>query len=244
MPIDKIQSATVGIPPNWMARVVATAGQLGDSSEVRAKLRKILGDPKPAEVDLDSIPPEIAALFAQSGTLQKIRKKLEGITKKKAKRLAATRGRVACVDEDDVVYVGVDFLEKFKNEEDLLAGIMAHEWGHMVSQLPSEDTVSKMSYEEMLELRRDEEAGADAFSGRMLYLMGYSVDDMVQFLKNLEKIEKKIISKKYHPTEIREAILKEAFAAQKRSEDTARKLLIRTQLGFSHALKSTLIGEG
>jgi hypothetical protein len=244
MPIDKIQSATVGIPPNWMARVVATAGQLGDSSEVRAKLRKILGDPKPEEVDLDSIPQEIAALFAQSGTLQKIRKKLEGITKKKAKRLAATRGRVACVDEDDVVYVGVDFLEKFKNEEDLLAGIMAHEWGHMVSQLPSEDTVSKMSYEEMLELRRDEEAGADAFSGRMLYLMGYSVDDMVQFLKNLEKIEKKIISKKYHPTEIREAILKEAFAAQKRSEDTARKLLIRTQLGFSHALKSTLIGEG
>lgn len=244
--VDKIPSIAVGIPPSatWMARVIATAGNIGDSSEVRAKLRKLLGDPKPEEVDLEDIPPEIAALFAQSGTLQKIRKKLESITKKQAKRLAATKGRTACVDEDDVVYVGVDFLEKYKNQEDLLAGVMAHEWGHMVSPLPTEEELTGKSYEELMAIRREDEANADGFAGRMLFLMGYSVDDMVEFLTNLEKIEKKIVSKKYHPAEIREAILKEAFAAQKRTEDTARKLLVRAHLGFSHVLKSTLIGEG
>lgn len=242
--INKVPSALIGLPPSFMARVIATAGHVGDSSEVRAKLRKLLGDPKPEDVDLDSIPPEIAALFAQGGMLQKIRKKLESITKRNAKRLAATRGRTACVDEDDVVYVGVDFLEKYKNREDLVAAVMAHEWGHIVSGLPTEEELEGMSYEQLMEVRREEEAGADAFAGRAVYLMGYSVDDMVEFLKNLERIEKKIQSKKYHPVEIREAILREAFAAQKKTEDTARRLLVRAHLGFSHVLKSTLIGEG
>ncbi len=242
--IDKITNGNIGLSPQFMARVIATTGHVGDTAEVRAKLRRLLGDPMPEEVDLDSIPPEIAAMFAESGTLQKIRKKLERITKKQAKRLAATKGRTACVDEDDVVYVGVDFLEKYKNEEDLLAGIMAHEWGHMVSPLPTEEELTGKSYEELMAIRREDEANADGFAGRMLFLMGYSVDDMVEFLKNLEKIEKKIISKKYHPVDIREAILKEAFAAQKRTEDTARRLLVKAHLGFSHVLKSTLIGEG
>ena len=242
--IDKISNANIGLQSQFNARVIATAGNVGTSNEVRAKLRKLLGDPKPEELDLDSIPPEIAALFAEKGTLQKIRKKLESITKKQAKRLAATKGRVACVDEDDVVYVGVDFLEKYKDEEALLAGIMSHEWGHMVSPLPTEEELTGKNYEQLMAIRREDEANADAFAGRMLFLMGYSVEDMVEFLKNLEKIEKKMISKKYHPVDIREAILKEAFAAQKRTEDTGRKLLVKAHLGFSHVLKSTLIGEG
>lgn len=242
--INKVPSSTLGLPAGLPARVIATSGRLGDSNEVRAKLRKLLGDPKPEELDLDSIPPEIAALFAETGKLQKIRKKLEQITKKQAKRLAATKGRVACVDEDDVVYVGVDFLEKYKDSDALLAGVMAHEWGHMVSSLPTEEELEGKSYDELMEIRRDEEAGADAYAGRMLYIMGYSVDDMVEFLKNLEKIEKKIVSKKYHAVDIREAILKEAFAAQQRSQETARKLLVSAHLGFSHALNSRLIGEG
>ena len=242
--ITKVPSATIGLPPSFMARVIAPAGHIGDSNEVRAKLRKLLGDPKPEEIDLDSIPPEIAALFTQGGALQKIRKKLESITKKQAKRLAATRGRTACVDEDDVVYVGIDFLEKYKNQEDLLAGVMAHEWGHMVSPLPAEEELEGMNLDQLMEVRRDDEAGADGFAGRALYLMGYSVEDMVEFLKNLEKIQKKIKTKRYHPADIREAILREAFAAQRQREETARKLLVRAHLGFSHVLKSRLIGEG
>lgn len=242
--VDKIPNIGVGIPPNFLGRVIATAGHIGDSSEVRAKLRKLLGDPKPEELDLDEIPPEIAALFAESGKLQKIRKRLEQITKKHAKRLAATKGRTACVDEDDIVYVGVDFLEKYKDKDDLLAGILAHEWGHMVSPLPPEEELEGKSYDQLMAIRREDEANADGFAGRMLFLMGYSVDDMVEFLTNLEKIEKKIISKKYHPAEIREAILKASFAAQKKSEETARKLLVTAHLGFSHVLKSRLIGEG
>ena len=242
--IKKVPSATVGLPPLWMARIIATTGNIGNAEEIRKKFRKLLGEPKPKEVDLEDVPPEIAALFTQSGMLQRIRKKLETITKKPAKRLAATKGRVACIDEDDVVYVGVDFLEKYKNREDLVAGILAHEWGHMVSNLPPEQELDNMTLDELLAFSRDEEAGADSFAGRALYLMGYSVGDMVEFLKNLEKIEKKIKSKKYHPADIREAILKEAFAAQKKSEETARRLLVTAHLGFSHALKSKLIGEG
>jgi len=242
--ISKIPSATIGLSNHAMARIIATTGHIGNSNEIRAKFRKLLGDPKPEELDLEKIPPEIAALFAEKGTLQKLRKKLEGITKKKAKRLAATKGRVACVDEDDVVYVGVDFLEKYKNKEDLLAGVMAHEWGHMTSELPSEEVLDKMSYEQLMELRRDEEASADAFAGKALYIMGYSAEDMIEFLKSLENIVKKIKSKKYHPVEIREAILREAFKLQKRNNETAKKIFVTTLSGFSHALKSSFIGEG
>ncbi len=242
--INKVPSATVGLPPLWMARVIATTGNLGNTVEIKKKFKKLLGETKPQELDLDSIPPEIAALFTEKGLLQRIRKKLENITKRPAKRLAATKGRVACVDEDDVVYVGVDFLEKYKNREDLVAGILAHEWGHIVSNLPPESELDNMTLDELLAFSREEEAGADGFAGRALYLMGYSVDDMVEFLNNLEKIQKKIKSKKYHPVDIREAILKEAFSAQKRSEDTARRLLVTAHLGFSHAAKSKLIGEG
>jgi hypothetical protein len=242
--IKKVPSSTIGLPPLWMARVIATAGNIGNPEEIRKKFRKLLGEPKPQELDLNSVPPEIAALFTQQGMLQKIRKRLESITKKPAKRLAATKGRVACVDEDDVVYVGVDFLEKYKNREDLVAGVLAHEWGHMVSNLPPEKELDNMTLDQVLALCRDEEAGADAFAGRALYLMGYTVEDMVEFLINLEKIEKKIKSKKYHPVDIREAILREAFKAQKKTEDTARRLLVTAHLGFSHALKSRLIGEG
>lgn len=244
MSIKKVPSATVGLPPLWMARVIATAGNVGNTEEIRKKFRILLGEPKPKEVDLDSVPPEIAALFTQGGLLQRIRKKLENITKKPAKRIAAARGRVACVDEDDVVYVGVDFLEKFKDREHLVAGILAHEWGHMVSNLPPENELDNMTLDQILEFRREEEAGADAFAGRALYLMGYSVEDMVAFLKNLEKIEKKIKSKKYHPVDIREEILKEAFKAQEKQEEAARRLLVTAHLGFSHAVKSKLIGEG
>jgi len=242
--ISKVPSAAIGISSHAMARIIATTGHIGNQSEIRAKLRKLLGDPKPEELDLDKIPPELAALFAEKGTLQKIRKKLEGVTKKKAKRLAATKGRVACVDEDDVVYVGVDFLEKYKDKEALLAGVMAHEWGHMLSELPSEEELDKMSYEQLMALRREEEAGADALAGKALYIMGYSAEDMIEFLKSLESIVKKIKSKKYHPVEIREAILREAFKLQKRNTETARKILVTTDLGFSHALKSSFIGEG
>lgn len=242
--IKKVPSATVGLPPLWMARVIATTGNLGNTVEIKKKFKKLLGEAKPQELDLDSVPPEIAALFTEKGLLQRIRKKLENITKRPAKRLAATKGRVACVDEDDVVYVGVDFLEKYKNREDLVAGILAHEWGHIVSNLPPESELDNMTLDELLAFSREEEAGADGFAGRALYLMGYSVDDMVEFLNNLEKIQKKIKSKKYHPADIREAILKEAFSAQKRSEETARRLLVTAHLGFSHAAKSKLIGEG
>lgn len=242
--IKKVPSATVGLPPLWMARVIATTGNVGNTVEIKKKFRKLLGEPKPKEIDLDSVPPEIAALFTEKGLLQRIRKKLENITKRPAKRLAATKGRVACVDEEDVVYVGVDFLEKYKNREDLVAGILAHEWGHIVSNLPPESELDNMTLDELLAFSREEEAGADGFAGRALYLMGNSVDDMVEFLNNLEKIEKKIKSKKYHPADIREAILKEAFSAQKKSEETARRLLVTTHLGFSHAAKSKLIVEG
>ena len=243
-PIQKVGGPLVGLPPLWMTRVIAQAGHIGNSSEIRKKFRKLLGEPAPEEVDLDSIPPELAALFTEGGMLQKIRKKLEGMTKKQAKRIAAAKGRVACVDEDDVVYVGVDFLEKYQNSEDLIAGIMAHEWGHMVSTLPSLDDLDKMSLDELLELRRDEEAGADVFAGRVLYVMGYSVDDMIEFLKSLEKIKKKIKTKKYHPTEIREEILREAYKAQKKNEETAHKLFAATHWSLGSLMKSKLIGEG
>jgi hypothetical protein len=56
--IKKVPDATVGLPPLWMTRVIATTGNVGNTVEIKKKFRKLLGEPKPQELDLDSVPPE------------------------------------------------------------------------------------------------------------------------------------------------------------------------------------------
>lgn len=218
--VDPIQARTTRLPPPWISRIVAQGGQLGSSNEIR----KVLGEPIPRSADLNTLRPEIAAMFAGGGVLEKIRKKLGKLTKKKGNKIIPAHNTVACVDEEDNVYVGVEFLEKFGHDEDLLAGILAHEWGHMVSDLPRGGDFSHLTWEQLFELRKDEEAYADGFAGRALYCLGYKKEPMGEFLETMHKRRnKKLPLLKYHNTATRVAILQESYALCERVAETAQK---------------------
>lgn len=222
MPIEKISSQLIGLPPNWLSRATSHGASMVRANEIK----KLLGEPIPQVVDEDKLPPEIKEFFAPGGLLDRLRKKLAIFSKKKGGKFRPAKGTIASVDEDDNLYVGVDFLERFGDDEELVAGIIAHEWGHMLSDLPKDVDWSHLNWDELHALRRDEEGDADAFAGRAMFLMGVSVEPMAKFLTKLDKMkkDKKIPSHKYHNLATRIEILREAYKAEKKAMETAKKI--------------------
>ena len=229
MPIDKISSAHIGLPPAWMSRIISSGGSIGNSTEIK----KMLGEPIPQLADQKTIPPHVAEMFEPGGLLERIRKKLALISRKRGRKILPAKNVIASVDENDNVYVGVEFLEKYGDDEDLVAAILAHEWGHMMSDLPRGIDWSHLTWDELHAVRREEEADADGFAGRALYLMGYKPDTMIEFLKKLDKKkkEKRLPCHKYHNTATRVEILKQSFEAEHRAMEVARRLFFRSSVG-------------
>ncbi|MBI4125469.1 MAG: hypothetical protein HY466_06040 [Deltaproteobacteria bacterium] len=222
--VDRIDTKFTRLPPAWLSRAARTSGNIGQSEEIR----KLLGEPIPQRADINQLPPRIAEMFDSNGILERLAKKLASFSKRRHKKIVPARNTIASVDEDNNVYVGVEFLEKYGDDEDLLAGILAHEWGHMISDLPKGMNWSHLTWEELHQLRRDEEADADGYAGRALYLMGYKPEQMMDFLRQLQKRRNpKLPSIKYHNTATRLAILKASFEAQARAFETAEKILLK-----------------
>ena len=219
--VNRIENKLLDLPPAWISRASSRSGNIGQSEQIR----KMLGEPIPSKADLAKLPPKIADMFAPNGVLERIAKKLRHFSKRNNKKIIAAHNTVACVDDENNVYVGIEFLEKYGDDENLLAGILAHEWGHMVSTLPRGVNWSHLTWEELYEMRRSEEADADGFAGRAIYLMGYKPESMMEFLKVLDqKRNKKLPHVKYHNTATRVAILKACYEAQERAFDTAQKM--------------------
>lgn len=222
--VDRIESKMLGLPPLWMSRIVSASGNIGQSEEIR----KLLGEPIPRAVDLNALRPDVAAMFAPRGVLDRLARKLSALSKRKHKKIIPAHNTIASVDEENNLYVGVEFLKAYGEDEELLAGILAHEWGHMVSDLPKGMNWSHLTFDSLHELRREEEAYADGFAGRALYLMGYKADSMMEFLKGLKKKRNpKLPLVKYHNTATRIAILKASFEAQERAFETAKKIELK-----------------
>lgn len=196
----------------------------GVSTPTETAIRKMLGEPLPRVVDPATLPPEIANLFAQFGVLRRLQRKLSTLSRRCGGAVVPAKGTIACVDDDDNIYMGVEFLESHKSDEDLLAGIMAHEWGHIVSDLPRNQDWSHCSWDDLFAIRREEESYADAYAGRMLYRMGYAVTRFATFLEELRKFENRLQTHKYHNPQLRAEIVRQAFAAEMRASDSAHKL--------------------
>lgn len=222
MPIEKINTQLVGLPPAWMSRVTSHGGGMANATEIK----KILGEPIPQLVDMKTLPGHIAEHFMRGGLLDRIRRKLSLISRKKGGKILPAKNTIASVDEEDNVYIGVDFLEQFGGDESLIAGILAHEWGHMMSDLPRHVDWSHLTWDELFSIRRDEEGDADGFAGRALFLMGYSPEPMVEFLKETDRRrkEKKLPSHKYHNHPTRAAILRESYEAEHKAMEFAKRL--------------------
>lgn len=241
MPIERIGSSLIKLPPHWLSQISARSGNIGNSSEIR----KILGEPIPRVLDLKTLPPEIAAYFAKNGLLERLRKKLALISRKRGGKILPASNTIAAVDEDDNLYVGVEFLEQFGEDEALIAGILAHEWGHMLSDRPKGMNWSRFTWEELFDFRRTEEADADGFAGRALFLMGYKPDSAIEFLKKVDAKRKrlKLPHVKYHNTATRTAIFKAAWEAERRAMDFAKRLFFSK--GKTSSVKiGRVIGEG
>lgn len=218
--IDRIESRMTHLPPAWISRKTGSTGNLGNATEVR----KMMGEPIPQKADLSRLPPHVAEMFDSNGILERLAKKLKSLSRKKHKKIIPARNTICCVDDEENIYVGVDFLEKYGDDEDLLAGILAHEWGHMISDLPKGKNWAHLTWSEIHELRREEEAYADGYAGRALYMMGYKPKSMMSFLKTVDKKRnQKIPNFKYHNTATRVAILQASFEAQERAFAAARK---------------------
>lgn len=239
-PIEKINTQLVGLPPAWMSRVVSRGGAFGNAEEIK----KILGEPIPQIIDPNTLTPEIAAFFARGGVLDRLRRRLSLISRKGGGKIIPARNTIASVDDEDNLYVGIDFLEAHGDDEQLLAGIIAHEWGHMMSDLPRGVDWSHLTWEELFALRRDEEGDADGFAGRALFLMGLSPEAMITFLKENDRRrkEKRLPCHKYHNHATRAAILRESYEAEKRAMEVARRLFLGR--GTSGPKIGRIIGAG
>jgi len=222
MVIEKIHASLTELPPAWISRTVSRGGTIANATEIK----KLLGEPLPEILDPATLSPDIAGFFGAGGLLDRLRKKLALFSRKKGGKIIPARNTIASVDEDDNLYVGVDFLAQHGDNEELIAGIVAHEWGHMMSDLPKGIDWSHLSWDQLHAIRREEEADADAFAGRAMFLMGCSVEPMVEFLAEMDrrKKEKKIPCHKYHNNATRTAILRESFEAEKRAMKTAKRL--------------------
>jgi hypothetical protein len=225
MVIEKINTQIVGLPPSWMSRAVGRSGSMGNAAEIK----KILGEPIPQVVDEKTLPPDIAKFFMRGGVLERLKKKLSLISRKKGGKIIPAKNTIAAVDDDDNIYVGVDFLEQFGGDEHLLAGILSHEWGHMLSDLPKGVDWSHLTWDELHAIRRDEEGDADGFAGRAMFLMGYELSPMIEFLGKNDKRrkEKKLPCHKYHNHATRVEILRQSYEAEKKAMEVARRLFFR-----------------
>lgn len=210
----RIESVVSGGTQLILKSPVVTAG----SADAGQAARKTIGEAPPVVLNLREIG-ELANLFAPSGLVGRLRKRLNHLKNKKCIVVPAKGGTV-CVDDRDMVYLGVDFLQRFLDEPETIAGALAHEWGHSCALKPTEDDIERLTWNQIFELRRAHETLADEICGRLLYMMGYSPEGIIRFLSEGRDTH----SLKYHAPEIREQVIRYGFASEKRKADLARNL--------------------
>lgn len=198
MGIDSINSTLTNL--RNLPKVSSSSGQQSTAPT------KSLGEVPPMPLTLEQIG-SLATLFQRGGLIHKLKNRLNRLKNKKCKVIPA-RGTIACIDSDDIVYVGVDFLEQYQNQEDVIAGVLAHEWGHSCAERPAEEEVQSLSWDEIFELRRAHETLADDLSGRLLALMGYKPDGLIKFLGDMTVSTHNL---KYHSPQTRQEIIAGAY---------------------------------
>lgn len=207
----------------------------GGSAETAAPAKSI-GETPPTIVSLAEIG-TLAALFSKGGTVSKLRRRLNKLKRKNC-RVTPALGTIACVDANDLVYLGVEFLREYHDQEDVLAGVMAHEWGHTCAEKPTQKEMNILNWDQIFELRKSHEVLADEISGRMLALMGYKPDGLIKFLT--EKL-KDTHNLKYHDKKTRAQIILGGYKDEQRKIKLAGELFPQT--GYANNYHSKIIDD-
>ena len=220
-----------------LRRTARAGGRSRDASIIQ----KSFGEtpPKPANISKD---PELMKLFSRLGLIGWLEEKIKRASRQRGKIIPAQDITAMAMphlpdqQEGNLVFLGVDFARKNQHDPDLLAGVLSHEWGHLVSDFLQGLNPNSLSWEQVHALRREEETYADAFAGRLLYLIGHTPEGLLRHLKNNDQG-----GAKYHDFETRKAIILKAFSAQIRQQETASRIFARH--GERHPLSGRLIAE-
>lgn len=207
-----------------------TVGRDRKSLEI---LKKSFGEKVPQLVDI-SHNPLIAPLYGPKGVAERVRRKLNTLSRKNGKIvpakgvIASALSSTANEEGEDQVFLGVEFLEEYHQEVETVAGILSHEWGHLVSNFPFGIDPDDLTWRQIFDFRKEEEEAADIFAGKMLYRMGYFPEKLFRFLSQ-SRFQKD--SNKYHPIPVRIALIREAFEEERHLHQQARHLFPSTSYG-------------
>lgn len=239
MPVDPIQLNSGGLSNQLLIGRVPGGGS--GASDV---YRKSFGEPIPKIADIHHNA-ELRALFSQMGMLGRLEKKLRMLSRKKG-RIVPAKGTIACAlsacdetENEDLVFVGVDFAQEYKEEEETIAGVLAHEWGHLTSEFPHGINPDELSWEEIFALRKSEECNADAYAGRMLYLMRYAPEGLIRFLSKPKYAKE---THKYHSSVTRAAIIQRAYQHAQRQQQQIQNFNLIPNATFRNLMTAQLIG--
>lgn len=223
-------------------RLIRPVGR-GQGQPATEVFRKSFGEPIPQIVDI-SKNPFLTALFGQQGAAEKIRRKLVLLSRKGGKIVPA-KGIVAsalsaseATGNQDLVFVGVEFLAEYHPQESTLAGILAHEWGHLVSEFPKGLNPDDFSMDQIFALRKEEEAAADSYAGKMLFWMDYEPEGLARFLSQPQVRHE---TYKYHSAGTRAAIIRQAFEEEKRKRASILRLRFFESPGYTNPFSARLL---
>ena len=202
--------------PTWLKTSTSSGAPQVQSEGTQ---RKTLGETPPIVVRWADHP-DLVHLSTHYGAVQKARRKLRLLSGKDGKVLLA-KNTVGAADDKGNVYLGVEFLQENGENDALLSAVMAHEWGHLISNTSKHGNLDHLSWEDIFKLRREEEAAADVFCGRMLAMMGYAPDAIMDFLLRAQSGNETL---KYYAAPIRGAIIQEAHRLHAQRDALTRKL--------------------
>lgn len=201
---------------NRQAPVLYSPPTLGSPAQ------KTLGDVSPIAIGMNQLP-YLAALFGDTGKVGRLKKRLNYLKDKKCKVVPA-RGTIACIDDEDTVYLGIEFLREHMNDDEVLAGVMAHEWGHACARKPHQSTLNRLDWPEIFRLRKAHETLADYMAGRLLALLGLTPKGIVAYLKKHQVGPE---TAKYHNADTRAKIILAGFKREKEIGSLSQSLFPR-----------------
>jgi len=204
--------------------------------------QRSFGEKPPKQLDI-SRDPKLMQLFSERGLVGWLEEKIKRSSKHPGKIVPAeditamAMPNIPGKQEGNLVYLGVDFALKNQTNPDKLAGVLSHEWGHLISDFLSGLDATDLDWGQIHSLRREEESYADAYAGRLLYLIGHKPDGLIEHLREHTCGE----NAKYFNLDTRIEIILRAYQAQAAQQQLAAKIFARQ--GERHALGSRLIAE-
>lgn len=200
--------------------------------------QKSFGEKPPKQADI-SRDPELMQLFSQRGLVGWLEEKIKRGSRHPGKIVPAeditamAMPEIPGKQEGNLVFLGVDFARQNQDNPDKLAGVLSHEWGHLISDFLSGLDANDLDWGQVHELRREEESYADAYAGRLLYLIGHKPDGLIEHLKEHSCGH----SAKYFNLATRIEIILRAYQAQAAKQELAAKIF------NSPGLNARLIAE-